>query len=164
MHSGLKWSFAIPLFIMPKYYCDYCDTFLTHDSASVRKSHLEGLRHQNAVRAYYAQFVPNTSDYDDSEMQRYEKMKGNYCFWIICPIEDEIKTSNPTFLLSGRVAFCDDSSASPPHAARYDLIFWLIPSVTHLKFSIPHNGRLDFDKWALFTRFMIYSRPKGRLR
>ncbi|VEL33251.1 unnamed protein product [Protopolystoma xenopodis] len=24
---------------MPKYYCDYCEAFLTHDSPSVRKTH-----------------------------------------------------------------------------------------------------------------------------
>uniref|UniRef100_A0A0K0EER8 Matrin-type domain-containing protein n=1 Tax=Strongyloides stercoralis TaxID=6248 RepID=A0A0K0EER8_STRER len=24
---------------MPKYYCDYCDAYLTHDSPSVRKTH-----------------------------------------------------------------------------------------------------------------------------
>ncbi|CAG8652064.1 13518_t:CDS:2 [Cetraspora pellucida] len=24
---------------MPKYYCDYCDVYLTHDSSSVRKAH-----------------------------------------------------------------------------------------------------------------------------
>eukprot|EP01112_Ceratiomyxa_fruticulosa_P019317 TRINITY_DN6306_c0_g1_i5.p1 TRINITY_DN6306_c0_g1~~TRINITY_DN6306_c0_g1_i5.p1 ORF type:complete len:265 (-),score=52.38 TRINITY_DN6306_c0_g1_i5:100-894(-) len=38
---------------MPKYYCDYCDIFLTHDSPSVRKSHNEGFKHKSAVRTYY---------------------------------------------------------------------------------------------------------------
>ena len=27
---------------MPKYFCDYCDTYLTHDSPSVRKTHCSG--------------------------------------------------------------------------------------------------------------------------
>lgn len=44
---------------MPKYFCDYCDTYLTHDSPSVRKSHLEGWRHKAAVKAYYSQFEQN---------------------------------------------------------------------------------------------------------
>jgi len=61
---------------MPKYYCDYCDTFLTHDSASVRKSHIEGVRHQAAVRAYYAQLAPEYQEGPDRETMRYEKMKG----------------------------------------------------------------------------------------
>lgn len=61
---------------MPKYYCDYCDTFLTHDSASVRKSHMEGTRHQAAVRAYYAQLDSEYKDTPDRETMRYEKMKG----------------------------------------------------------------------------------------
>ena len=31
---------------MPKYYCDYCDTYLTHDSPSVRKTHNGGRKHK----------------------------------------------------------------------------------------------------------------------
>ncbi|KAJ2506171.1 U1 small nuclear ribonucleoprotein C [Coemansia sp. RSA 1939] len=38
---------------MPKYYCDYCDIFLTHDSVSVRKAHNTGWKHINQVVAYY---------------------------------------------------------------------------------------------------------------
>jgi len=39
---------------MPKYYCDYCDVFLTHDSTSVRKAHNSGRNHLTNVRDYYA--------------------------------------------------------------------------------------------------------------
>ncbi|KAG4304431.1 hypothetical protein PORY_002141 [Pneumocystis oryctolagi] len=35
------------------YYCDYCDVFLTHDSASVRKAHNAGKNHITNVREYY---------------------------------------------------------------------------------------------------------------
>ena len=38
---------------MPKYYCDYCDAFLTHDSPSVRKTHNSGRKHKENVRHYY---------------------------------------------------------------------------------------------------------------
>ncbi|KAJ2356432.1 U1 small nuclear ribonucleoprotein C, partial [Coemansia erecta] len=38
---------------MPKYYCDYCDIFLTHDSSSVRKAHNTGWKHISQVAAYY---------------------------------------------------------------------------------------------------------------
>ena len=38
---------------MPKYYCDYCDMFLTHDSPSVRKTHLEGKFHRENYQNYY---------------------------------------------------------------------------------------------------------------
>lgn len=41
---------------MPRYYCDYCDTYLTHDSPSVRKQHNAGYKHKANVRAYYQQF------------------------------------------------------------------------------------------------------------
>ena len=42
---------------MPKFYCDYCDVFLTNDSISVRKLHNKGWKHKTNVRAFYAQFV-----------------------------------------------------------------------------------------------------------
>lgn len=38
---------------MPRYYCDYCDTYLTHDSPSVRKQHNAGYKHKANVRSYY---------------------------------------------------------------------------------------------------------------
>ncbi|KAL2631654.1 hypothetical protein R1flu_016340 [Riccia fluitans] len=41
---------------MPRYYCDYCDTYLTHDSPSVRTQHNAGYKHKANVRAYYQQF------------------------------------------------------------------------------------------------------------
>ncbi|KAF5731491.1 C2H2 and C2HC zinc fingers superfamily protein isoform 1 [Tripterygium wilfordii] len=41
---------------MPRYYCDYCDTYLTHDSPSVRKQHNSGYKHKANVRSYYQQF------------------------------------------------------------------------------------------------------------
>lgn len=44
---------------MPKFYCDYCDVFLTHDSPSVRKLHNNGWKHKTNVRAFYAQFLNN---------------------------------------------------------------------------------------------------------
>ncbi|XP_019058490.1 PREDICTED: LOW QUALITY PROTEIN: U1 small nuclear ribonucleoprotein C-like [Tarenaya hassleriana] len=41
---------------MPRYYCDYCETYLTHDSPSVRKQHNTGYKHKSNVRNYYQQF------------------------------------------------------------------------------------------------------------
>ncbi|KAG8370676.1 hypothetical protein BUALT_Bualt13G0008100 [Buddleja alternifolia] len=41
---------------MPRYYCDYCDTYLTHDSPSVRKQHNSGYKHKANVRSYYQQY------------------------------------------------------------------------------------------------------------
>ena len=46
---------------MPRYYCDYCDAYLTHDSASVRKQHNIGFKHKANVRAYYA-LLKRTAD------------------------------------------------------------------------------------------------------
>ncbi|KAF2224060.1 U1 zinc finger-domain-containing protein [Elsinoe ampelina] len=40
---------------MPKYFCDYCDVYLTHDSMSVRKAHNSGRNHLRNVIDYYQQ-------------------------------------------------------------------------------------------------------------
>lgn len=42
---------------MPKYFCDYCDTHLTHDSPSVRKTHNGGRKHKDNVRLYYMNWL-----------------------------------------------------------------------------------------------------------
>ncbi|TYZ63524.1 hypothetical protein PybrP1_010164 [[Pythium] brassicae (nom. inval.)] len=42
---------------MPRYYCDYCDTYLTHDSQAGRKQHNRGWKHRENVKLYYEQFV-----------------------------------------------------------------------------------------------------------
>lgn len=42
---------------MGKYYCDYCDVYLTHDSPAVRKQHNDGNRHKQSVCEYYKEFV-----------------------------------------------------------------------------------------------------------
>ena len=41
---------------MARYYCDYCDAYLTHDSATVRQQHNLGFKHKANVRNYYMQF------------------------------------------------------------------------------------------------------------
>ncbi|KAI8512734.1 hypothetical protein Bbelb_093730, partial [Branchiostoma belcheri] len=40
-----------------KYFCDYCDTYLTHDSPSVRKTHCNGRKHKENVRVYYQKWM-----------------------------------------------------------------------------------------------------------
>nr|XP_043610709.1 U1 small nuclear ribonucleoprotein C-like [Erigeron canadensis] len=48
---------------MPRYYCDYCDTYLTHDSPSVRKQHNAGYKHKANVRIYYQQYEAQQNQY-----------------------------------------------------------------------------------------------------
>jgi len=62
---------------MPKYYCDYCDIYLTHDSPSVRKSHNDGWKHKSSVRAYYAQFEEDfTQNVIDQKLREFESRGG----------------------------------------------------------------------------------------
>merc|ERR1711937_373429 len=59
--------------IMPKYYCDYCDTFLTHDSPSVRKTHNAGRKHKDNVRTFYQEWLDKQTQ---SLMDRSRPMTG----------------------------------------------------------------------------------------
>eukprot|EP00928_Gymnodinium_smaydae_P052806 TRINITY_DN36968_c0_g1_i1.p2 TRINITY_DN36968_c0_g1~~TRINITY_DN36968_c0_g1_i1.p2 ORF type:complete len:126 (-),score=10.50 TRINITY_DN36968_c0_g1_i1:72-449(-) len=38
---------------MPKFYCEYCDLYLTHSGLSGRRQHLTGRRHINNKIEYY---------------------------------------------------------------------------------------------------------------
>jgi U1 small nuclear ribonucleoprotein C len=40
-------------FQMPKFYCDYCDIFLTHDSMRVRNDHNAGWKHKMFLQNYW---------------------------------------------------------------------------------------------------------------
>ena len=42
---------------MPRYFCDYCDVYLTHDSAPGRKQHIRGWKHRENVKQYYEQYM-----------------------------------------------------------------------------------------------------------
>ncbi|VDO52172.1 unnamed protein product [Heligmosomoides polygyrus] len=53
MYGSSHYLLFIAQVTMPKYYCDYCDTFLTHDSPSVRKTHNGGRKHKENVRMFY---------------------------------------------------------------------------------------------------------------
>jgi U1 zinc finger len=59
---------------MGKCYCDYCDVFLTHDSASVRKQHNDGNRHRQNVCEYYRQYiVRSTQERIDKIVYEFER-------------------------------------------------------------------------------------------
>lgn len=55
---------------MPRYYCDYCDAYLTHDSASVRKQHNSGFKHKSNFKAYYLQYE------EEAQMRLYAEAHG----------------------------------------------------------------------------------------
>eukprot|EP00918_Siedleckia_nematoides_P040881 GHVU01088755.1.p2 GENE.GHVU01088755.1~~GHVU01088755.1.p2 ORF type:complete len:147 (-),score=15.70 GHVU01088755.1:70-453(-) len=42
---------------MPKYFCDYCDIYLTHSSPAGRRQHNYGRKHVNNKIEYYANLV-----------------------------------------------------------------------------------------------------------
>ncbi|BGP37312.1 U1 small nuclear ribonucleoprotein C [Rhodotorula kratochvilovae] len=62
---------------MGKYYCDYCDVFLTHDSASVRRAHNSGRNHLSNVRDYYANLgSERAQELIDEICRKYENGGG----------------------------------------------------------------------------------------
>ncbi|KAK9456345.1 U1 zinc finger-domain-containing protein [Dipodascopsis uninucleata] len=63
---------------MPKYFCDYCDVFLTHDSISVRKAHNSGKNHIKNVVDYYQQISQEQAQaIIDSITSQYSEEKPN---------------------------------------------------------------------------------------
>ncbi|XP_055978396.1 U1 small nuclear ribonucleoprotein C-like [Sorex fumeus] len=42
---------------MPKFYCDYCDIYVTHDSPSVRKTHCSIRKHKENVKDCYQKWM-----------------------------------------------------------------------------------------------------------
>ncbi|XP_078485851.1 U1 small nuclear ribonucleoprotein C [Ciona intestinalis] len=65
---------------MPKYFCDYCDTYLTHDSPSVRKTHCSGRKHKDNVKMYYQTWMEEQAqELIDKTTQAFQKGKmGNF--------------------------------------------------------------------------------------
>ncbi|KAK6454539.1 uncharacterized protein RJT20DRAFT_59303 [Scheffersomyces xylosifermentans] len=53
---------------MPKYYCDYCKSYLTHDTMSVRKSHLMGRNHIKYYCSYYEEQAKKTGIWNPEEL------------------------------------------------------------------------------------------------
>ena len=43
---------------MPRFYCDYCDAYLTHDSPYGRMQHNRGWKHRESFKAYYQKLYP----------------------------------------------------------------------------------------------------------
>ncbi|GKB67805.1 U1 small nuclear ribonucleoprotein C-like protein [Tanacetum coccineum] len=58
-----KWNLPYSYTDSDWYYCDYCDTYLTHDSPSVRKQHNAGYKHKGNVRTYYQQYEAQQNQY-----------------------------------------------------------------------------------------------------
>ena len=58
------------LFPMPRYFCDYCDTYLGHRSASARSQHMRGAKHREAFKAYF-QNVFNRQQQQQQQQQHY---------------------------------------------------------------------------------------------
>jgi U1 small nuclear ribonucleoprotein C len=63
---------------MPRYYCDYCDIFLTHDSFNARRAHNEGWKHKLAAKQFYSQFEEDwVQTLIDNKIRDYEqRMQG----------------------------------------------------------------------------------------
>jgi U1 small nuclear ribonucleoprotein C len=55
---------------MTRYYCEYCDAYLTHDSATVRRQHISGFKHKANVRNYYLQFMNNNTACGPAQQQQ----------------------------------------------------------------------------------------------
>lgn len=61
---------------MPKFYCDYCDTHLTHDSPSVRKTHCNGRKHRENVKVYYQNWMEEQVILEAFSSGAYNQSRG----------------------------------------------------------------------------------------
>ena len=58
---------------MPRFYCEYCDIFLTRDSKEGRRAHNIGWRHRLAVREHYSKIIQaETQVKIDQIVRQYE--------------------------------------------------------------------------------------------
>lgn len=62
---------------MARYYCEYCHSYLTHDTLSVRKSHLIGKNHLRITSDYYRNKHVCSLKSDQERSKKKKKLKGN---------------------------------------------------------------------------------------
>ncbi|CDO91746.1 unnamed protein product [Kluyveromyces dobzhanskii CBS 2104] len=60
---------------MPRFYCLYCKSYLTHDTASVRKSHLLGKNHIRLVADYFKNKAANEQSNRGENKKKKKKKK-----------------------------------------------------------------------------------------
>ena len=68
--ATLRARVIVRSFVMTRYYCEYCDAYLTHDSATVRRQHISGFKHKANVRNYYLQFMNNNTACGPAQQQQ----------------------------------------------------------------------------------------------
>mmetsp|Transcript_21921 Transcript_21921/g.30128 ORF Transcript_21921/g.30128 Transcript_21921/m.30128 type:complete len:129 (-) Transcript_21921:59-445(-) len=65
---------------MPRFYCDYCDAYLTHDSMTGRQQHMRGWKHRENFRNHYLAYyqtwiqVQQTLQIQQMQMQMMHPM------------------------------------------------------------------------------------------
>ncbi|SMN21248.1 similar to Saccharomyces cerevisiae YLR298C YHC1 Component of the U1 snRNP complex required for pre-mRNA splicing [Maudiozyma saulgeensis] len=63
---------------MARYYCEYCHSYLTHDTLSVRKSHLVGKNHLRIAADYYRNQAHQIERHKESITKSHKRKKqGN---------------------------------------------------------------------------------------
>jgi U1 small nuclear ribonucleoprotein C len=97
---------------MPKYYCNYCDIFLTHDAPRVIKDHNAGWKHGARVREHYlSRNLENMARNVGEVIRDYEERKE------LVPVPAPISSKKPPmpgFMPpSGQIPFPRVSSLHP---------------------------------------------------
>lgn len=54
---------------MPRFFCDYCDAYLTHDSPNGRQQHIRGWKHREAFKLYYEKYFPEFMQEQEAQKQ-----------------------------------------------------------------------------------------------
>ncbi|TKC49567.1 hypothetical protein EI555_016499, partial [Monodon monoceros] len=99
---------------MPKFYCDYCDTYLTHDSPSVRKTHCSGRKHKENVKDYYQKWM------EEQAQSLIDKTSAFQSLVLICCIPTRKDTSYSILCSSSCRGNDSTSPQSPGSSSPWD--------------------------------------------
>ena len=59
---------------MTRYFCDYCDTYLTHDSEAGRQQHNRGWRHRESFKKWHLAKMQQMQQMQQMNSQREMEM------------------------------------------------------------------------------------------
>ena len=115
---------------MPKYYCDYCDTYLTHDSPSVRKTHCSGRKHKDNVRDYYQTWMEEQAQkLINKTTEAFQQQKQAASVSTASLLATQLSNQVPVTTVENH--FIVPTQAPPPHQVQQQQITMMQPQIYH---------------------------------
>ena len=82
---------------MGRFYCDYCDAFLTNDSAKGRKQHLHGVKHRELMKQFYTPYLadPRYAPAPGSHLAQQQQAAATFGQWQAWGPPPSLQASQP---------------------------------------------------------------------